>query len=80
MVMAPHELSLCPSLFIDVGANVGDSLERFFQDPNCYEKCPEHGRSECVPEQPSTGVIANASRCQFCEAQAKFHKCGLESP
>ena len=29
----------CQKLFIDVGANKGDSLIKFFTQPNCYENC-----------------------------------------
>ena len=38
----------CELLFLDVGANIGDSLIKFYTQPNCYERCLEHRSLEAI--------------------------------
>lgn len=77
----------CEYLFLDIGANVGDSLAKFYTQPNCYENCQET-RSYCRPASetcPLTngrwmGDCARANETCFCHTMAKQSKCGWEWP
>lgn len=71
----------CTSLFIDVGANVGDSLLKWYAQPNCYERCEQNPGNRCVPPDPATGELAGSGgECRFCMMQAKYKQCGFEFP
>ena len=82
----------CQKLFIDVGANKGDSLIKFFTQPNCYENCfiretLKDGRT-CLPASETCGLTngkwmgdcPTANQTCFCHQQAKQSRCGWEWP
>ena len=73
-------MAACDNLFIDVGANVGDSLVRWYNEPNCYEACPAKGQSQCIPTDVTTGQIKWPGNCTFCQMQAKYKQCAWEFP
>ena len=76
----------CDYLFVDVGANSGDSLIKWFTQPNCYERCYERslpGQPGCLPSNETcgrTGTCANANETCFCNKLAKQSRCGWEWP
>ena len=67
----------CDHLFIDVGANSGDSLVKWFSQFNCYENCYDRDspmQKHCLPSNETcgkTGDCANANATCFCHRQAK---------
>jgi len=74
------------------GANRGDSLAKFFLQPNCYESCNERRELPngdiCLPASETCGLThgqwmgdcAAANRTCFCHTQAKANRCGWEWP
>ena len=92
MLRADEPLPACAGLFIDVGANIGDSLYKFYRKPNCFERCL-HYKHVPVPDdlQPrpcrlanetcaTTGTCANANETCFCSKHAAWGNCGYEWP
>lgn len=83
-------LNECSHLFLDIGANVGDSLTKFFTQPNCYENCHERrdGPQACRPARETCplkngrwmGDCPIANETCFCFSQAKANRCGWEWP
>ena len=82
----------CPNVFIDVGANTGDSLRKFFHQPNCYEVCHHpakrsrsanasggRGCKSANETCASTGTCANANTTCFCDRYIGS-RCGYEWP
>ena len=91
--MARHlAYEACTHLFIDVGANVGDSLAKFFTQPSCYEHCTdEYTMPNGVPCKSARhtcgyqngywmGDCPTANETCFCHDQAKLGRCGWEWP
>ena len=82
----------CERLFIDVGANAGDSLGKFYTEPSCYEHCNERrtypNGVSCKPAAETCGLqngqwlgeCSTANETCFCHSQAKANKCGWEWP
>jgi len=82
----------CDKLFIDVGANKGDSLVKFYQQPNCYENCNTRGVTAsgrpCLAAKDTCGYrngkwygdCATANETCFCMGMAKANRCGWEWP
>ena len=82
-------------LFIDVGANRGDSLAKFFTQPNCYESCEETqvlpNGLKCLPASQTCGYdparggtwhgdCPSANLTCFCHQKARRSECGWEWP
>ena len=81
--------STCDKLFIDIGANIGDSLVKWYTQPNCYEQCFERRdslRELCLPVNETCGAglrtteCGNANETCFCHKAAKKGECGWEWP
>ena len=77
----------CTHVFVDVGANVGDSLVKWFSQPNCYQNCFErnlpNNPENCLPSNETcgrTGDCSNINQTCFCHKQAKQSRCGWEWP
>lgn len=82
----------CESLFLDVGANVGDSLVKWYTQPNCYENCEQRttypNGVTCKPASETCPIVngkwmgdcATANETCFCHKLAKENRCGWEWP
>jgi FkbM family methyltransferase len=81
----------CDKVFVDVGANRGDSLVKWFTEKNCYEECYERryrSREDCFPANVTCASdLSSGSGCTqpvnatcFCGQLGRTHECGWEWP
>ena len=86
MLSENHAGHRCSHMFVDVGANIGDSLTKWFTQHNCYENCYQRdtsGQPGCLPSNETcgrTGECSIANETCFCHSLAKSNRCGWEWP
>ena len=91
MLAPTHSLSHlddCENIFIDVGANSGDSMAKWYSQISCYENCMERRnfkhlwQDPCLPANETCGKDASCEAVKntcFCQSQLQ-KGCGWEWP
>ena len=87
--LPPAFLDACTHVFIDVGANVGDSIAKWYTQTNCYEDCLERRnykhqwQGPCLPANETCGKDASCDAVKdtcYCSTNIRRHGCGWEWP